>query len=135
MIGRFGGPAFVAVVCAVCAGLFAWANGAVGGGAPEASARTAFLPGNAYAGKGALNGIADADCRQWRAGSRDQRMRVVDQLGDFYGTPTRIWDGARMPQGEAYDTIERACSADYAIAFKLYKIYVHALTFRNAPRD
>lgn len=68
---------------------------------------------------------------QPRRGNRGQRMRVIDQLGDFYGTKTRIWDGARIPQGEAYDTVERACAAEFATAFKLYKIYAHALTFRE----
>jgi len=132
MIQRFGGPVFVAVVCAVCAAALALSGGGFGGDDRIADERVGFLPGNAYAGTGMLNGIADADCTQWKAGDAGQRLKVIDQLGDHFGKETRIWKGARIPTGEASSTMDRACRESFASAFKLYKIYAHALTFRAA---
>ena len=125
MIGgarRLGAAALV--ICAV--GL-----GACGSEKDDDSAR--YLPGNPRIGAGALSGAAQADCRQWNDASFRQRQATVEQLarisnrGNYPGQR-----GAKLPDDEAYDVLERACKPDYAAHFRLFKLYTRALL--PAPR-
>jgi hypothetical protein len=68
-----------------------------------------------------------ATCRDWRAGSADERLATIADL--------RIYvegDDGREPaldDTDAYDLFERACTHDYAAGFKLYKVYARGAAF------
>lgn len=101
-----------------------------GGGSQRA---VEYLPGNPRVGDGGkLDQVPEANCTQWRAGSRAQQMHVVKQLGDLFSRRTVGGKGSghKLPDDLAYDALEGACSQDYARAFKLWKVYERALAFQ-----
>jgi len=71
----------------------------------------------------------EADCTDWSMASVEQRYVIVRSLSEFEGGPTTGGRGATLPDGEAYDLLERACANDYASAFKLYTVYARAAAF------
>jgi hypothetical protein len=72
-----------------------------------------------------------ADCDDWNKSSVEQRLATVKQLREFAGSPIGEVNarGRILDDDDAYDLLERYCSADFAGAFKLYKIYVRAAAF------
>jgi hypothetical protein len=74
-----------------------------------------------------------ADCDAWNESSVEERLVTVRQLRDFAGGPIgEVPEGARgaiLDDDEAYDLLERYCEAEFAGAFRLYKLYVRAAAF------
>lgn len=86
-----------------------------------------FLPGNSRAAAGgALSQVPEAECRQWRRGTPQQRGYVVEELGALFDRN----GGARLPATYATEVLDRACAEDFAGGFKLWKVYERALGFQ-----
>ncbi len=82
-------------------------------------------------GVGAGKPLRLAACEDWTDSSVEERLATVTQLRDFAGGPVGEIPGrgAILDDDEAYDLLERYCDAEFADAFKLYKIYVRAAAF------
>ena len=82
-------------------------------------------------GVGAGNALRLADCEDWNDSAVEERLATVTQLREFAGGPVGETPGrgAILDDDEAYDLLERHCDAEFADAFKLYKIYVRAAAF------
>ena len=82
-------------------------------------------------GIGVNSDLQLADCDDWNNSGADQRLETVKQLRDFAGGPVGNIDarGAILDDDDAYDLLERYCAADFAGAFRLYKLYTRAAAF------
>ena len=112
---RIPGPIVVATVTAVCGVLLMWDDGESGSTA---------LAGSGY------GRVATEDCNDWNASGLRRRLQLIEEMGDHFGHKSHIWEGAKLPDGEARRIIAAACSDVRASDIKLYKIYSRALTFR-----
>jgi hypothetical protein len=65
-----------------------------------------------------------ADCSDWRAGTRAERVVTVERLRGQL-TPQRSKDAASPLRDErAYELLDKACTPAYAGSLRLYKLYV-----------
>ena len=117
---RVPGPLVVAAVTAACGAALMWEPGE--GGTP------------AFAGASAYTRVATDDCNVWNASKVGRRLKLIDEMGDHFGHPSAIWEGAKLPDAVARRTIQQACEDPRASDIKLYKIYSRALTFRAYAR-
>ena len=70
-----------------------------------------------------------ADCGDWRAGSRAERMVTVQALRGQL-TPQRSKTAASPLRDErAYELLQKACTPAYAESLRLYKLYVRMQGF------
>jgi hypothetical protein len=70
-----------------------------------------------------------ADCGDWRAGSRAQRVVTVERLRGQL-TPQRSKTAASpLPDARAYALIQKACAPAFAQSLRLYKLYVRMQGF------
>ncbi len=70
-----------------------------------------------------------ADCGDWRAGTRAERMATVEELRGQL-TPQRSKTAASpLPDERAYEVFEKACAPDYAESLRLSKLYVKVQGF------
>ena len=115
---RIPGPLVVAAVTGACG----WALMA-GLGDPGGTT-------TAVAGASGYGRVATEDCNDWNASRASRRVQLVSEMGDHFGHKSHIWEGAKLPDGEARRVIAAACSDKRASDIKLYKIYSRALTFR-----
>lgn len=85
----------------------------------------------AQQGVGGNKALRLANCDDWTSSGVDERLATVKQLTDFAGGPVGEIDarGAILDDDQAYDLIEAQCEAEYAGAFKLYKLYTRAAAF------
>jgi hypothetical protein len=74
-----------------------------------------------------------AECSDWQAADVAERLGTVRQLRDFAGGPTGspAGHGAVLEDERAYDLLQGYCSAEFAEAFKLYKLYTRAAAFQS----
>lgn len=72
-----------------------------------------------------------AACEDWNSSGVEERLTTIKQLRAFAGGPVGepAGRGAVLDDDEAYDLLERYCDAEFAGAFKLYKLYVRAAAF------
>jgi hypothetical protein len=79
-----------------------------------------------------------ADCDDWNQANTEQRLGTIHELKGFAGGPV-VGNNANSPSGtgavlddkQAYDLFENYCSASFAGAFKLYKLYERAAAFEG----
>lgn len=70
-----------------------------------------------------------ADCGDWRAGSRAERLATIEQLRGQL-TPQRSKTAASpLPDERAYEVLSEACAPAYAESLRLYKLYVRVQGF------
>jgi hypothetical protein len=70
-----------------------------------------------------------ADCGDWRAGSRAERVATIATLRGQL-TPQRSATAASpLSDGRAYQLLDRACTPTYAESIRLYKLYVRMQGF------
>jgi hypothetical protein len=71
-----------------------------------------------------------AQCRDWERGSVAERFATVEDIRVSL-TPQSAEPGAEpsLSDEEAYDLFERTCAQDFAVAFRLYKVYAQAQAF------
>jgi hypothetical protein len=80
-----------------------------------------------------------AQCRDWNGGSAEQRRATIADLRAAL-TPQSAPPDAEpvLSDEDAYDLFERACAAEFAAGFRLYKVYAQAQAFaplRTDPTD
>lgn len=119
---RIPGPLVVATVTGACG----WA---LMSGIGEPGGTT-----TAVAGASGYGRVATEDCNDWNASRASRRVQLVSEMGDHFGHKSHIWEGAKLPDGEARRIIQRACEDTRASDIKLYKIYSRALTYRAYAR-
>jgi hypothetical protein len=72
-----------------------------------------------------------ADCEDWNRASVEEKLGTVDRVEAIAGGPTGspAGHGTTLPDDRAFRLFESYCSADFARAFKLYKLYARAAAF------
>jgi hypothetical protein len=71
-----------------------------------------------------------AQCRDWVEGSRAQRLATIHDIREQLnqtggGEPT-----SDLGDEQAYAVLQRACRQDFAVGFRLYKLYARAAAFQ-----
>jgi hypothetical protein len=82
-----------------------------------------------------------ADCSDWNQATTEERIGTIKQLKTFAGGGVVGGSGTNPPAGtgailddeKAYELLNRACDADFAQGFKLYKLYQRAAAFAGTP--
>jgi hypothetical protein len=76
-----------------------------------------------------------ADCRDWNAGTVEERLGTIRAIRAFLGTPVPGTGTSReaLDDEQAYDLFEGWCQNEYARGFRLYKLYARAQAFSGAP--
>ncbi len=70
-----------------------------------------------------------ADCASWKAQTREERMAIIADIRGQH-TPQQSKDArSPLPDEEAYEVFERACSPEWADSLRLYKLYVRVQGF------
>jgi hypothetical protein len=100
------------------------ALGACGGDASEDSDQEAGV-GQPIAGSVAPL----AQCSDWKNGSEEARVATIDDIQAQLNQGGSDGPTPDLPDDEAYDLFERACSNRYAAGFRLYKVYARAAAF------
>jgi hypothetical protein len=72
-----------------------------------------------------------ADCTDWEKASTAQRLTTLRQLENFSEgqADTPVGRGPVLDEDKGYDVLDNYCKADFARAFKLYKLYERAAAF------
>lgn len=71
-----------------------------------------------------------AQCRDWNRGTEEKRYATIEDVRAAH-TPQSAPSDAEpvLSDEEAYNLFERTCSNDFAVAFRLYKVYGQAQAF------
>jgi hypothetical protein len=75
-----------------------------------------------------------ADCSDWRKASPQERAGTVRDLRRFAGGPVGESSGLRgatLDDDRGYQVLDNYCRQGFASAFKLYKLYTRAASFRK----
>jgi hypothetical protein len=74
-----------------------------------------------------------ADCRDWNAGTVDERLGTIRGIREFLGgsVPGTGGTGRTLDDEQAYDLFEGWCENEFARGFKLYKLYARAAAFSD----
>jgi hypothetical protein len=113
--------AFV-VVLAAGAGIVAWTAGGSEGSSDEVPE---YGVGPVRAGSVA----ALADCGDWNEGTDAERWVTIEDIHNQLNQAVADGPKPNLPPEEAYALFERSCSRDYAVGFRLYKLYGRAAAF------
>ena len=75
-----------------------------------------------------------ADCRDWKAGTVEERLGTIHGIREFLGTPVPGTGASREALGDeqAYELFEGWCANEFARGFRLYKLYARAQAFSGA---
>ena len=75
-----------------------------------------------------------ADCRDWNAGSAEERLGTIRGIREFLGSPVPGTGASReaLDDEQAYDLFEGWCANEFARGFRLYKLYARAQAFAGA---
>lgn len=68
-------------------------------------------------------------CSDWVAGTREQRMVTITDIRAQLNQVNSSGPTPDLSDDDAYALFERACAEDYAIGFRLYKLYARAAAF------
>lgn len=116
-------------VAAIAAVALVGATSACGTQSDKTAAATASAPVTGVGSIRAGSVAQLAQCSDWNRGSRPERLATiadiraqVNQAGADGPTPD-------LTDGDAYALFERACSNDYALGFRLYKLYLRGASF------
>ena len=70
-----------------------------------------------------------ADCGDWNEGTEEERWVTIDDIHDQLNQTIGEGPTPNIPPKEAYALFERSCSPDYAVGFRLYKLYGRSAAF------
>ena len=70
-----------------------------------------------------------ATCGDWNEGTDEQRYVTIEDIHDQLNQTIAEGPTPNIPPEEAYALFERSCSRDYAVGFRLYKLYGRAAAF------
>lgn len=122
--------AFLRVAAVFVVVVLAGAATACGTAAVDSHSTTAPAPVTGVGSIRAGSVAQLAQCSDWNSGAKAERLATiadiraqVNQAGADGPTPD-------LTDGDAYALFERACSNDYALGFRLYKLYLRAASFR-----
>lgn len=76
-----------------------------------------------------------AQCSDWVEGTEEARRATVVQIQGTLNEAGADGPTPSLPEDEAYELFERACSNEVAQGFRLYKIYARAAAFSRLPID
>ena len=109
-------------LCAAAAALALLAGAAGCGGEDEAA--TASAAAKPVGPETAGSVVQYADCGDWRAGSREERIATVVALRGQL-TPQRSKTAeSSLPDDRAYALLDKTCTPEFAESLRLYKLYV-----------
>jgi hypothetical protein len=76
-----------------------------------------------------------ADCRDWNAGTVEERLGTIHGIQEFLGTQVPGTSGSRedLDDESAYELLDGWCGNEFARGFRLYKLYARAQAFAGAP--
>ena len=116
-------------LCAATAAVLLGAAGCGGGG--DASSPSAVKP----LGKESAGSVVQfADCGDWRAGSREERVATVLALRGQLTPQRSATAESPLPDDRAYALLDKACTPDFAKSLRLYKLYVKMQGFAPLTR-
>ena len=70
-----------------------------------------------------------AQCSDWNTGTEEERRATIADIHAQLNQAGADGPTPDLPDTEAYDLFERACSNEYASGFRLYKVYARAAAF------
>ena len=70
-----------------------------------------------------------AQCSDWNAGSREARLATIADIRSQVNQAGADGPTPDLTDAAAYALFERACANDYALGFRLYKLYLRAASF------
>lgn len=70
-----------------------------------------------------------AQCSDWVEGTVEEREATVDDIQAQLNQPGADGPTPDLPDEKAYEVFEAACGQDYAVGFRLYKLYARAAAF------
>lgn len=70
-----------------------------------------------------------ADCDDWRAGTREQRMAAIADIRGQHTPQNSTTAASPLSDERAYEILDRACAAPNPGSLRLYKLYVRAQGF------
>lgn len=70
-----------------------------------------------------------AQCSDWVDGTVEERQATIDDIQAQLNQPGADGPTPDLPDEEAYEVFEGACGQDYAVGFRLYKLYARAAAF------
>lgn len=116
-----------ALAAAALAALVAAAG--CGDGGSEGQGSAAGASAQPVGAESAGSVVQFADCRDWRAGTEEERFATIEVLRGQL-TPQRSESAeSPLPDERAYEILDKACTQDYARSLRLYKLYVRAQGF------
>ena len=76
-----------------------------------------------------------AQCRDWNAGSVQERLATVEDIRRQLTPQTSETAETGLSDEEAYDLFERSCANEFAAGFRLYKLYAQRAAFKPLDPD
>ena len=76
-----------------------------------------------------------AQCRDWRAGTRAQRLATIADVRAQINLEDGTVEIPALTDDEAYELFQSACSHDFTRGFRLYKLYARATGYAYLSRD
>jgi hypothetical protein len=70
-----------------------------------------------------------ADCADWNGGGEPEKLATIDDIQAQVNQAGADGPTPDLPDDEAVDVLDGICANDYAVGFRLYKIYVRAAGF------
>lgn len=81
---------------------------------------------------GSVAGLAD--CADWRAGTVEERLATISDVRSQVSPAAGESAEPVLSDGDAYEFLDRACAPDYAVSFRLYKLYNRGASFSRIDR-
>jgi hypothetical protein len=72
-----------------------------------------------------------AECSDWTAGSRDERVATVEVIKAAINLEDGTGETPELSDEAAYRVIDTTCGEDFAASFRLYKVYARATGFAS----
>ena len=73
--------------------------------------------------------VALASCGDWNEGTEEERQVTIEDIHNQLNQSGADGPTPDLPPKEAYALFERSCARDYAVGFRLYKLYGRAAAF------
>jgi hypothetical protein len=70
-----------------------------------------------------------AQCRDWTAGSRAERLATIDDIREQINLKDSSVQTPELSDKAAYRVLDGICQKPYAATFRLYKLYARADAF------
>ncbi len=113
-------------LCALAAGLALALAGCGGDDEPAAEPEAQAL------GEVRVGSVAQlAQCRDWVEGDLDAQMATVAEIKEQINLEDSNVKTPELSDEAAYEVLDNTCANDYAVGFRLYKVYARATAFAS----